>query len=257
MSGPTVVSFSRNFGSHAGISAGFAHASGDCALTLSADLQEPVEAIGRFLAEWRSGADVVWGVRSTRAVPKGLGNALSRAFSRWFHRYSIVPTYPREGPSQVLVSRRVIDQLTAMPERNRNVFAMAAWTGFEQRTISFDQLPRPAGASKWTNAKRVRLVLDSLVGFSNAPMRTAIYTGAALAALGTCLGIAAALLGLLPTAAMPTWMPATASVGVVGGAILGFLGVLGEYIWRAGDDARGRPLYVVRTVHIQRGRREP
>jgi dolichol-phosphate mannosyltransferase len=248
-----VVSFSRNFGSHVGISAALAHARGDCALTLSADLQEPLEAIGRFVAEWRGGADVVWGVRRSRAVSRGVGHALSEAFSRWFHRYSIVPTYPRQGPSQVLLSRPVIDVLVAMPERNRNVFAMAAWTGFEQRTIEFEQLPRPAGRSKWTNSKKVKLVLDSFVGFSNAPMRAAIYVGTLLAALGVLLALAAIVLGLVPSTGMPPWMPATALVAIVGGMILGFLGLLGEYLWRAGDDARQRPLYVVRSVHAQRG----
>lgn len=251
-----VISFSRNFGSHAGISAGLAYATGDCALTLSADLQEPVEAIGRFLEEWRGGADIVWGIRATRAVGRGPGNVLSEAFSRWFHRYSTVPSYPREGPSQILVSRPVIDVLVSMPERNRNVLAMAAWTGFEQRTIEFGQLPRPAGRSKWTNSKKIKLVLDSFVGFSNAPMRAAMYFGSTLAALGVLLGLAAAVLGVLPSTAMPGWMPATAAVGLVGGMILGFLGILGEYLWRAGDDARGRPLYVVRAVHTQRVARQ-
>lgn len=249
----TVVSLSRNFGSHAGISAGLAYAAGDCALTLSADLQEPLDAIGQFLDEWKSGADIVWGIRRTRAVSRGLGNALSEAFSRYFHRYSVVPSYPREGPSQVLLSRAVIDVLVAMPERNRNVLAMAAWTGFEQRTIEFEQLPRPAGSSKWTNSKKIKLVLDSFVGFSNAPMRAAIYAGSVLAVLGMLLALAAVVLGALPNAPMPSWMPATAAVLLVGGMILSFLGILGEYLWRAGDDARQRPLYVVRSVESRRG----
>ena len=172
-----VARLSRNFGSHAAITAGFALARGDCALTISTDLQEPVAAIGAFLAEWRSGADVVWGVRRTRAVPKGMGNLLSRTFSRLFHRFSDVPTYPKDGPAQVLVSRAVLDVVNAMPERNRNVFGMVAWVGFTQATVSFDQRPRPAGRSKWTTGRKIRLMIDSFVEFSPAPFLVTTLAG--------------------------------------------------------------------------------
>src|ERR1043165_4430585 len=104
-----VARLSRNFGSHAAVTAGLAMSRGDCALTISTDLQEPLEAIVRFVNEWRAGNDIVWGVRETRAVPKGLANLLSRKFSSVFNRMSDIPTYPKEGPSQVLVSRAVMD----------------------------------------------------------------------------------------------------------------------------------------------------
>jgi hypothetical protein len=242
-----VVTLSRNFGSHAAITAGFRAARGDCALTLSADLQEPLEVIARFLATWEAGHDVVWGVRSTRSVPKGVGNAMSRAFSRWFHRWSTIPTYPAQGPSIVLVSRAVLDVVNAMPEANRNIFGLIAWAGFDQATVAFEQLARPAGRSKWTNAKKIKLVVDSFVEFSQAPARVAGYLGAVLCVIAALVAVVGVVVAALPATGAGFWFVAALAL-MTGGLNLGFLSVMGEYVWRAGDDARQRPIYVVRSV---------
>jgi glycosyltransferase involved in cell wall biosynthesis len=219
-----VIQLSRNFGSHAAISAGLAAATGDAALTLSADRQEPLDAVAAFVDAWRDGADLVWGLRSTRVTQGGLNEVFAKRFSSIFNAASSVPTYPREGPSHILLTRPVIDVLNAMPEANRNVLAMAAWTGFDQRRIFFEQLPRPHGVSKWTSAKKVKLVIDSFV---------LVVAFVVAVAPGGGDGFRWLLAGL---------------VLVLGGAQLVGLGLIGEYVWRAGDDARRRPLYVVRSV---------
>jgi len=243
-----VAQLSRNFGSHAAITAGLALARGDCALTLSTDLQEPLEAIGRFLTEWRAGADIVWGVRETRAVPKGLANLMSRWFSSVFQRMSSIPTYPKDGPSQILVARNVIDTVNAMPETNRNVLGMVAWVGFTQTTIQFEQLPRPAGKSKWTSKKKIRLVVDSFVEFSAAPFLITFLLGLFICLLGFA-GLGVTLLVALITLSAPAvWLLVLSSVFLLGGLNLAALGGFGEYLWRAGDDARRRPVYILRGV---------
>lgn len=244
-----VASLSRNFGSHAAITAGLALSRGDCALTLSTDLQEPLEAISRFLTEWRAGNDIVWGVRDTRAVPKGLGNAMSRWFSSVFQRMSSIPNYPKEGPSQILVSRRVIDQVNQMPEANRNVFGIFAWVGFTQTTIRFEQLPRPAGKSKWTNKKKIRLVVDSFVEFSAAPFLIAFLLGLTIIGLGVTGLFATLIVALVSLSAPVGWLVVLSSVFLLGGLNLAALGGFGEYLWRAGDDARRRPVYILQGVH--------
>lgn len=242
-----IVALSRNFGSHAAITAGFRAARGDCAITLSADLQEPVELVGRFLSTWAAGNDVVWGVRRLRSVPKGIGNAMSRAFSRWFHRWSIIPSYPAEGPSVVLVSRAVMDVVNAMPESNRNIFGIVAWSGFDQAQVAFEQLPRPAGRSKWTNTKKIKLVVDSFVEFSQVPARVAGYLGAIMCVVATLVALVGVLVAISPATGAGFWFVAALAL-FTGGLNLGFLSVMGEYVWRAGDDARRRPIYVLRSV---------
>lgn len=242
-----IVSLSRNFGSHAGLSAGFAHARGDAALTLSADRQEPLEAIGDFIEQWRDGADIVWGLRAVRAVKKGVGESFAKGFSRIYGANSDVPNYPQEGPSQILVSRAALDTLNAMPELNRNVLAMAAWVGFDQRKIFFEQLPRPHGVSKWTTKRKMKLVVDSFVEFSHAPVQWVAWGGLIVGALGA--------LSLLLALVLAFFQPFSAAVALlsgiilaVGGMVLVGIGVLGEYVWRAGDDARRRPVFIVRSV---------
>lgn len=242
-----IVSLSRNFGSHAGISAGFAHARGDAALTLSADRQEPLEAIADFIASWQDGADIVWGLRATRAVKKGMGDAFARGFSRVYGANSDVPNYPAEGPSQILVSRAVLDTLNAMPELNRNVLAMAAWVGFDQRRVYFEQLPRPHGVSKWTTKRKMKLVVDSFVEFSHAPVEWVAWGGLIIGGVGGVLLLAATVLAFFqPIGAAVALLAGL--ILVVGGMILVGIGVLGEYVWRAGDDARQRPVYIVRSI---------
>ncbi|NGY61654.1 glycosyltransferase family 2 protein [Lentzea sp. NEAU-D13] len=244
-----VASFSRNFGSHAGLSAGFALCRGDCALTLSADLQEPVEVIDRFLAEWRAGNDIVWAVRAVRSVPKGLANKLALKFNDFFAKHSDVPeTFPKEGPSQMLVSRPVLDVVNQMPELNRNILALVAWAGFKQTTVAFEQKPRAADDSKWTTSKKIKLVFDSFVEFSVMPIMLMMVAGVAFTGVGlaTIFGF---LLGALITLSAPNAIGII--VGVVlfaAGANLGCTAMLGQYLYRAGDDARRRPLYVIRQV---------
>jgi dolichol-phosphate mannosyltransferase len=237
-----VARLSRNFGSHAAVTAGLALARGDCVLTVSTDLQEPLTAISAFLAEWLAGADVVWGVRRTRSVP----SVASSLFSRAFHRFAGLPTYPADGPSQVLLSRPVVDAVNALPERNRNVFGLVAWVGFTQRTVAFDQLPRPAGRSKWTAAKKLRLVLDSFVEFCPAPFLATLVGGGALAGLGLLATVVQLVAGIW--AGVTGWGVVLSAVVFVGGLQLAVLGGFGEYLWRAGDEARGRPVYVLRSV---------
>ena len=242
-----IITLSRNFGSHAGISAGFAHARGDAALTLSADRQEPLDAIGDFITEWLDGADIVWGLRSVRAVKRGVGDSFARGFSRIYGTHSDVPNYPAEGPSQILVARPALDALNSMPELNRNVLAMAAWVGFDQRRVYFEQLPRPHGVSKWTTKRKMKLVVDSFVEFSHAPVEWGAWGGLIIGGLGGLLLLLA--LGLVFFTALGSAVALLSGlILVVGGMILVGIGVLGEYVWRAGDDARRRPVFIVRSI---------
>lgn len=243
-----IVRLSRNFGSHAAISAGFAHATGDAAITLSADRQEPLSAVKEMVANWRDGADIVWGLRSVRAVKKGASDTFATTFSKVFQATSDVPTYPMEGPSIVLASRAAMDALNALPEINRNVLAMLAWVGFDQRSVYFEQLPRPHGVSKWTLKRKLKLVIDSFVEFSHAPLQWLAGIGIVFGVLGVLLLLTSLVLVFTPAADGAQAAMIAGLVLTVGGVNLGAISVLGEYVWRAGDDARRRPVYIVRSV---------
>jgi dolichol-phosphate mannosyltransferase len=243
----TIVELARNFGSHHAVSAGLDESTGDCAIVLGADLQEPADLVSRFLQEWRAGFDVVWGVRETRAH-QGLGTAVSKLFSFLFHRYSEIGSYPAEGPSGVMVSRVVVDYLRGLPERNRNIYGLIAWLGFRSTEVRYDQAPRTTGTSKWTRGKLMRLAVDSFVEFSSAPLKAASLIGAAIATIGFVYAIVIALRSILVGTAPEGWTTVTVLLLVLGGVQLLMLGVVGEYLWRTTDEARRRPVYVVRRI---------
>lgn len=241
-----LISFSRNFGSHAAISSGLEECQGDCAIVLGADLQEPPELIDSFLAEFEQGNEVVWGIRNVRSA-KGLGGLFSKAFSKLFHRFSEIKTYPEEGPSGVLIARNVIDVVTKMSERNRNILGLIAWSGFHQSRVEYIQDPRLAGVSKWTKKRLLKLAVDSFVQFSSAPIRGMSYVGAITAFLGFFYAFIIIIQHLLLSNGPSGWATVSVLILVIGGIQLIMLGVLGEYIWRGTEETRSRPLFIVRS----------
>jgi glycosyltransferase involved in cell wall biosynthesis len=243
----TVVQLSRSFGSHQAITAGLRRTAGDSAIVLGADIQEPPELIAEFLANWEQGADVVWGVRRTR-VRSWRSELPSKLFSYLFTRYADLADYPPEGPSGMLIDRAVLDELNRLEESNRNVMALVAWLGFHQTRVLYDQLPRQHGESRWTRRKMVKLAVDSLVQFSSMPLRACTFTGLAVAAMGLVYATVLVVRSVLGVTTPSGWPTILVVVLVLGGIQLTVIGVMGEYVWRAVEETRRRPLYVVRGV---------
>lgn len=244
----TVVQLSRTFGSHYAISAGLAKCSGDAAVVLGADLQEPPSLVAEFLAGWEAGHQVVWGVRRSRTGRSRAQELASKTFSLLFARYANLANYPPEGPSGVLVDRSVIDELRRLPEHNRNVLALIAWLGFSQTRVEYDQVARRHGTSRWTKRKMVKLAVDSLIQFSSMPLRACTFTGIGVALAGAIYAVflvARALAGVETPSGWPTVL---VILLLLGGIQLTVIGVMGEYLWRAVEETRGRPLYVIRRI---------
>jgi dolichol-phosphate mannosyltransferase len=243
----TVVELSRTFGSHQAISAGLRHARGDCAMVVGADRQEPLALLVEFVREWEQGHEVVWGVR--RARSRSWRSELpSRGFSYLFSRFASLENYPPEGPSGLLVDRCVIDALNEMPEHNRNVLALVAWLGFRQTQVRYDQLPRLHGESRWTRKKMLKLAVDSLIQFSSMPLRLCTFSGLGVAGAGLVYAILLVLRALSGASTPAGWPTLLVVILVLGGIQLTVVGVMGEYLWRAVEEVRRRPLYVVRNV---------
>lgn len=247
----TTVELARTFGSHQAITAGLRVCRGDCAIVLGADGQEPESLVGDFLAAWEAGSDVVWGVRSSR-TRSWSSEIPSRLFSYLFTRYADLANYPPEGPSGMLIDRAVISELNKLEESNRNVMALVAWLGYRQTRVAYDQLPREHGGSRWTRRKMIKLAVDSLIQFSSMPLRLCTFTGLGVALAG--LAYATVLLGrALAGVDTPSgWPTILVVVLVLGGIQLTVVGIMGEYLWRAVEEVRRRPLYVVRQVRSNR-----
>ena len=237
------VRLSRNCGSHAAFSAGLESCRGDCAILLAADLQDPPEAIPRLLQEWQAGYSVVWAARSERLGESWSTKLFSSAYYFIMQKLAL-PEMPRQGADFVLLDRKVIDAYNAIPEKNTSFLAMILWLGFRQTTISYVKEARAAGKSKWTFAKKLKLLVDSIVSFSFAPIRFASYLGmlVSLSAFGFSIHVFVNALFGHPIEGFSSLMMV---VLWLGGIQLLILGILGEYLWRAFDQVRGRPYYVV------------
>jgi glycosyltransferase involved in cell wall biosynthesis len=239
--------FSRNFGSHIAISAGLEHASGDIAIVMTADLEEPPEAIPDFLEKWREGYHIVWGIRTQRNV-----RGLARIGSWAYHR--IFAWLAEQGPGDsdigggfFLADTRVLEAVRRFPERNRSIIGLLLWAGFKQGRVTYKPASREFGRSKWSLRKKLRLALDTFVGFSNRVLLLMLGAGALSVALGLAAAAAAIALvvrdGSFGTASIAASL--TAATLLVVGVQLASSGMLGEYVWRSLDESRRRPLYVL------------
>ena len=240
-----VLRFSRNFGSHVGIAAGLQAAAGDSAIIMAADLQDPPELIHEFLECWRKGNQVVWGVRSSRDEP--LSQQLLAKTFYWLIRRVALPTYPTQGTgSFCLIDRQVIDAFDSFKERNRVTFGLIVWSGFRQAEVLYDRPKRLSGQSKWSLGRQIKAAVDTIIGFSYAPVRFISLTGITVSLLSFIYGLYVLTKWWFVGAKMPGWPSVIVSVLFLGGVQLMVLGILGEYLWRALDEVRGRPLCVIR-----------
>lgn len=246
-----VIRFSRNFGHQTAVSAGIFYAKGDCIIILDADLQDPPEELHRFLAKWREGYEVVYGIRTKRKEGI-LKKSAYKIFYRILLRFSQVPI-PYDSGDFCLIDRKVADLLRMMPERNRFVRGLRAWAGFRQVGIVYERQARKAGEPQYTFSKLLQLAVDGVFSFSIFPLRLATYLGlfvSFVAFLGVLFTFLQRIfvryfeqIGLGPVPGFATIVIAILFLGAVQ---LVCLGIIGEYIGRIYEEVKQRPLWVVR-----------
>jgi len=234
----------RNSGSHLAIMCALHHAAGDAAALLAADLQDPPEFLAQMIERWRAGAQVVWAVRRQR--PGDTGHKGFAALYYWVMRELVgLREIPATGADFFLIDRVVIDAFRQSRERNTSVFGLITWLGFRQDQIEYDKQPRASGRSGWTLARKITLVIDSVTSFSDFPLRWCLYGGLSLMAAGVVVGVVG--LALLPSLGAGLLL-LVALIVALSGLHLGALAVVGQYVYRALDEARGRPRYVIEAA---------
>ena len=240
-----IIDFSRNFGHQIAITAGMDHASGEAVIVIDADLQDPPELIPAMIARWKEGYDVVYGKRKERKGETFFKRFTAGLFYRLLNRLTEVKMPVDVGDFR-LIDRRVCAALREVPEHNRYVRGLISWLGFRQTAVEFVREPRFAGRTKYPLRKMVRLALDALTSFSHKPLRFASYLGFTLSGIGLILSLVA-LFRWVGAEGTEEGLLLAVNLFLQG---LGFimLGILGEYIGRIYDEAKGRPLYVVRET---------
>lgn len=238
------IRLARNFGSHKAVTCGLQHARGVCAVVIASDLQDPPEMLPRLLTIWSSGAQVVWAVRGNREGESYLTIALSRFYYHIMRKVAGTKEMPAAGADFFLIDRKVIDALKLFDEANASVLALITWMGFRQVAISYDKQARVHGHSGWTLKKKLKLVVDSLTSFTYMPIRLMSYLGFIVAFLGF-LYAGMIIVNALSGHPVQGWSSLMVVVLIVGGIQMLMMGVLGEYLWRALDETRKRPRYLI------------
>jgi dolichol-phosphate mannosyltransferase len=240
----------RNSGSHVAITCGLHQVEGDAAVMMAADLQDPPETLPAMIARWRQGAQVVWATR--RARPGDRSHRGFAAIYYWMMRRLVgMDEMPARGADFFLIDRLVLDAFRQFDERNVSVLALITWLGFRQESVEYDKQPRVAGQSGWTLSRKVKLVVDSITSFSDFPIRICTYVGVAL--MVTSLVLLAFAIAMLPELAGGVLFLLFLIVGLAGLQLLA-VGIVGAYVWRALEESRRRPAYLIEAVA---GHREP
>ncbi|TDI86331.1 MAG: glycosyltransferase [Chloroflexi bacterium] len=239
------VLFSRNFGHQIAVTAGLDFSRGQAVVIIDTDLQDPPELISELVEKWRAGYEVVYAVRTEREGESWFKRATASAFYRVINRITEVEIPPDAGDFRLL-DRKVVNALKTMREHHRFPRAMTAWVGFRQIGIPYKRAARRAGETKYPFRKMLRLAINAITGFSYFPLQLATYFGflsAALAILAIPIVIYIRLAGRAELSGQATTLIA---VLFLGGVQLISLGILGEYIGRLYDEAKNRPLYILR-----------
>lgn len=241
------VIFARNFGHQVAITAGWDYARGDAIVIIDADLQDPPEVILDLAKKWKEGYEVVYAVRGEREGESWFKLWTASLFYRLIYQITDVKIPVDTGDFR-LMDRKVVNVLKQMKERHRFPRGMSAWVGFKQIGVTYKRAARRAGVTKYPFRKMLRLAVNAITGFSYFPLQVATYFGFFSAGVSILAIPVVAAMRLAGSHFFEGQTTTLISVLFLGGVQLISLGILGEYVGRLYDEAKGRPLYIVREA---------
>jgi len=239
------VLFARNFGHQIALTAGLDYSRGQAVVVMDTDLQDPPELIGELVSKWREGFEVVYAIRTEREGESWFKKATASLFYRLINRITDVDI-PLDTGDFRLLDRKVVEVVKQMRERHRFPRAMVAWVGFRQTGLPYKRAARMSGETKYPLRKMLRLAINAVTGFSYFPLQLATYFGFICAGLSAIAIPIVILIRLSGPSALLGQATTLIAVLFLGGVQLISLGILGEYVGRLYDEAKGRPLYVLR-----------
>jgi len=241
-----VVELARNFGHQVAITAGLDYSQGKAVIVMDGDLQDPPEVLPEFIAKWRKGHDVVYGVRERRKE-SWLKRAAYAGFYRLLRRIATIEI-PLDSGDFCIMDRRVVDLLISMPERNRFVRGIRSWVGLNQSGLPVERQARSAGKPKYTFGRLLLLALNGLISFSYLPLRTITMLGFSISLLSIFAAVFYAVKRLMTGLGPPGFATLVVAVFFLAGVQLITMGVIGEYVGHIFEEVKQRPLYVVRKI---------
>jgi dolichol-phosphate mannosyltransferase len=240
------VIFARNFGHQIAVTAGLDHCRGDAVVIIDADLQDPPEVILEMIAKWKEGYEVVYAVRAEREGETWFKKTTAAMFYRVIYKITDVKI-PLDTGDFRLMDRKVVNVMNSMRERHRFLRGMASWVGYKQIGLPYKRAARFAGTTKYPLKKMLKLALNAITSFSYFPLQMATYVGFVSAGLSILAIPVVIIERLAHQQAFIGQATTLIAVLFLGGVQLISLGILGEYIGRIYDEAKGRPLYITRN----------
>jgi polyisoprenyl-phosphate glycosyltransferase len=242
------VNLSRNFGHQIAITAGLDLSAGATVVVMDSDLQDPPELIPTLYEKYRQGFDVVYAQRRQRDGETWFKRTTARLFYRLMRRMSSIDI-PLDTGDFRLMSRRVADDMKRLQEQSRFVRGLVTWVGYNQTPVLYDRDPRYGGETKYPIGKMMKFALDGITGFSSQPLRLASHAGLLFAASSMALMVGLTIYKFAGGQGLvPGWTSLAVAVLFLGGLQLLAIGILGEYVGRIHEEAKRRPLYLVRDT---------
>ncbi|MBR9860257.1 glycosyltransferase family 2 protein [bacterium] len=245
------VNLSRNFGHQIAISAGVDFASGDAIVLMDSDGQDPPAEIKNLYKKLKEGYDVVYAKRISRGKEGFIKKWTAKIFYNTMDRITSIPIPMDVGDFRIL-TKKVVEALRKMPEKQRYLRGQIAWLGFKQTYIEYHREDRTTGDTKYTYRKMIRLALDGITSFSNWPLRLATISGFVCAFIGFLLILYTLYSRYVLQDYEPGWASLMITLVFIGGIQLIGIGIIGEYIGRINENVKNRPLYVVDETNIER-----
>lgn len=238
-----LLKLSRNFGEHAALLAGFSVCTGDCAVTKQADLQEDSTLITEMYESWKRGNKVVLAIRRSRDE-----NPIKVMFANMYYamvRRFVNKEMPSGGCDCYLIDRKVIEVIERLDEKNSSLTLQVMWSGFKTEKVYFDRKDREKGKSRWTLAKKFKLVLDTMISFSHAPIKFMVVVGTLFDIGALAMFVSVIVEYFTKGVPVDGWASLMTVILLASGLIMMMLGILGEYIWREFDASRNRPVFII------------
>jgi glycosyltransferase involved in cell wall biosynthesis len=240
-----LLQLSRNFGHQAALKAGLDHSTGDCVISLDADLQHPPAVIPELVKKWQEGFEVVLTQREEDPNLSWAKRTTSRLFYRLAQKLSSVTIHPGSADFRLL-DRSVVDVLKGLDESYLFLRGLVSWVGFRQTSVSYKANERFSGTSNYTYRKMFSLALSGITSFSIRPLQLSIFLGLLIASLAGIYGLYVIYIFAFTDEAVTGWASTTASVLFIGGVQLVMLGILGEYVGKGFMEGKRRPTYIIR-----------
>ncbi|MCQ2493267.1 MAG: glycosyltransferase family 2 protein [Lachnospiraceae bacterium] len=237
--------FSRNFGKEAAIFAGLELATGDAVVVMDCDLQHPPEVVVEMYEKWKTGTEVVEGIKNTR----GKENIFHKAFANIFYGImsSLIKMDMKSSSDFKLLDRKVVNALLEMPEKETFFRALSFWVGFKKDSVYYDVRERQFGSSKWSFTSLVRYAISNVLGFTTLPLKIVSWFGFVFVILSIGLAIQTLVRFCMGTAA-DGFTTVILLLLMIGGLIMICLGIIGNYIARIYEEVKGRPRYIISKV---------